>query len=491
MGGGPAGLTASYQLGKAGIPSVVLEKDGVVGGLARTVDFNGYRFDIGGHRFFTKVPAVEEIWREILSPEDFPRRRRLSRIYYDGHYFPYPLRLWTTLRRLGLVNSVWILASYLRSRLFPFREEKTFEQWVCNRFGRRLYRLFFRTYTEKVWGMPCGEISAEWAAQRIRGLSLSTALRHAMTERTRSRGKAAITTLVEEFDYPRLGPGMMWERAAEAAVRLGGEVRKNARVSRIFWNGDRVDAVEITAEGPPERITGSHFFSTMPIPELIEMLDPPAPPEVRSAAARLRHRDFLTVAVVVSRAQVFPDNWIYVHDPSVKVGRIQNFKNWSPEMVPDAAKTCLGLEYFCFENDALWSAPDDELVALATRELVQLGLVRADEIEAGTVVRMPKAYPVYDATHQESLRAVREFTDGVVNLQLLGRNGTHRYNNQDHSMLTAMLAVRNVLGEKHDLWSVNAEPAYLEETAASDRLGAELSRLNATQPRVPRRAWEA
>jgi len=489
LGAGPAGLTAAYQLCKAGVPCTVLEKDDLVGGLARTVNYKGYRFDIGGHRFFTKVRAVEDLWREILPAADFMRRKRLSRIYYRGRYFPYPLRLWTTLRNLGVGNSLLILASYARSKMFPSRDEKNVEQWISNRFGRRLYRMFFKTYTEKVWGIPCKEISAEWAAQRIQGLSLRSALRDAVG-RAAGRAVPVVRTLIDEFDYPRLGPGMMWERAAEIVTARGASVRRRVRVARILRKDGLVSAVEIEADGARKRVDGAHFISTLPIPSLIEMLDPPAPAEVRAAAARLRYRDFLTVALIVRRANVFPDNWLYIHEPAVRLGRIQNYKNWSPGMVPDPTRTCLGLEYFCFEHDGLWESSDSDLIALGTSELVQLGLVRAEEVEDGTVVRVPKAYPVYDDALAESLRVVRAFLENLPNLQLVGRNGTHRYNNQDHSMLSAMLAVRNLLGERHDLWKVNVDASYHEGMSAADRLEAERARLEDTQPRVPRRIPE-
>ncbi len=489
LGGGPAGLTAAWQLCKAAIPSTVLEKDGAVGGLARTVEYKGYRFDIGGHRFFTKARSVEEVWREILPPEDFPRRRRLSRIYYNGRFFPYPLRPWETLRGLGAREGLLILGSYLRARLSPAPAEETFEHWVTNRFGRRLYRTFFQTYTEKVWGIPASEISADWAAQRIAGLSFWTAVRSALGLPSRN-GNGGPRTLVDEFDYPRRGPGMMWEKAAEVVSRNGCRLRRQASARKIFWRGDRVEAVEAVIAGKAETIEGSHFVSTVPMRELVEMLEPASPASVREAASRLRHRDFLTVALIVRRADVFPDNWIYVHDSSVRLGRIQNFKNWSADMVPDPSRTCLGLEYFCFENDDLWGSSDDELVALGVRELAQIGLVRPEEVEDGTVVRMRKAYPIYDAGHRETLLAIRSFTARLGNLQLVGRNGTHRYNNQDHSMLTAMLAVENILGARHDLWKVNADAVYHESEGPAQGLAAELDQLEETQPRVPRRMRE-
>ena len=473
IGGGPAGLTAAYELSKAGWASVVLEKDDVLGGIARTVNYRGYRFDIGGHRFFTKVPAVEEFWREVLGEADFLRRPRLSRIYYKKKFFQYPLRAANALRGLGLWNSALILVSFFQAQWFPRKPERTFEDWVTNRFGTRLYRTFFKSYTEKVWGMPCHEISAEWAAQRIQGLSLIAAMKNALLPPPSTDKRRVIKTLIDAFDYPRLGPGQMWTTVAEIVQRRGQTVRCGAGVEKILWDGDRVQAVEVSGE----RIAGSHFISSMPMRELIHKLSPAVPAPVREAAAQLKYRDFLTVALILNRRDVFPDNWIYIHDSDVKMGRIQNFKNWSPDMVPDPAKTCLGLEYFCFEGDGLWNMPDRELIELGKRELEALGLARAVDVEDGTVVRMPKAYPVYDADYVDHLRVIRRFLESLGNLQVVGRNGMHKYNNQDHSMYTAMLAVRNILGGQYDLWRVNADQEYHEE----------LTRLESTQPRVPER----
>lgn len=468
IGGGPAGLTAAYELAQAGMQSVVLEKDNVLGGIARTVNYKGYRFDIGGHRFFTKVPAVEEFWRAVLAAGEFLRRDRLSRIYYNKKFFHYPLRAWNALTGLGLWNSVRIVVSYVWAQLFPIQLERTFEQWVTNRFGARLYRTFFKSYTEKVWGIPCDQISADWAAQRIKGLSLLAALKNALLQQPNT-----IKTLIDAFDYPRLGPGQMWETVAEIVQERGHEIRYGASVEKIHWTSGRVTGVETDAV-----VTGEHYLSSMPLRELIQKLSPPAPAAVRRAADGLNYRDFLTVALIVNRQDVFPDNWIYIHDPDVKMGRIQNFKNWSPDMVPDQNKTCLGLEYFCFEGDGLWTMADAELIELAKRELEQVGLVRAAEVEDGTVVRMPKAYPVYDAAYVEHLAVVREFLGTLENLQVIGRNGMHKYNNQDHSMFTAMLAVKNIRGGRYNLWQVNADAEYHEE-------------LETTQPRVPTRVEEA
>jgi len=487
IGAGPAGLTAAYELCKAGISSIILEKDRVVGGISRTVNYKGYHFDIGGHRFFTKVKAVEAMWREVLADGQFLRRGRLSRIYYNKKFFYYPLRASNALLGLGIWNSALIFLSYLRAQLFPEKPEETFEQWISNRFGKRLYRIFFKTYTEKVWGIPCNQIMAEWAAQRIKGLSLLAAVKNALIQKQQTKGDV-IKTLIDAFDYPELGPGMMWEAVKGIVERDGSEIRLNAGVEKILWSGGTVDALEVMVDGKPETIEGTHFISTMPIRELIQKFEPPVPDNVLRAAEALNYRDFLTVALVVNQRELFPDNWIYIHDADVKVGRIQNFKNWSPSMVPDPEKTCLGLEYFCFEGDGLWTMPNADLIELGKKELGILGLVNPADVVDGSVVRMPKAYPVYDGGYAESLRVVREFLDNVPNLQLVGRNGMHKYNNQDHSMLTAMLAVRNILGASYDLWQVNAEQEYHEEVTDRDKTNAsEFAMLASTQPRVPRR----
>jgi protoporphyrinogen oxidase len=488
MGGGPAGLTAAYMLAKVCIRSVVLEKEKVVGGLSKTIQYDGYRFDIGGHRFFTRVKAVQEMWREVLPDGDFLRRKRLSRIYYNNKFFYYPLRLSNTLSGLGFWNSALILISYLRAQLRFKKRDDTFEDWITNRFGKRLYRTFFKSYTEKVWGMPCDEITAEWAAQRIKGLSLVSAVKNAVLARFTKHKSEVINTLADEFYYPRQGPGMMWEAVARIVQEQYGRVSLDAHIESILWSGNKVEAVEISRGSEIERIGGTDFISSIPVSELIAKMKPAAPASVLKAAASLNYRDFLLVVLIVNRPSVFPDNWIYIHDPKVKIGRIQNFKNWSAEMVPDREKTCLGLEYFCFEGDSLWAMSDDDLVELGKRELHQLGLVCASEVEGGLVVRTQKAYPVYDSTYREALRAIRGFVDGIDNLQLVGRNGMHKYNNQDHSMLTAMLAVENILGASHDLWEVNADQKYLEGTSQSEvgsQAAVEIARLASTQPRVP------
>jgi protoporphyrinogen oxidase len=459
VGAGPGGLTAAYLLAREGIPVTVLEGDEVVGGLSRTVEYKGYRFDIGGHRFFTKYEPVEALWQEVLGPE-FISVPRLSRIFYDGKYFDYPLKAANALGGLGLWTTLRVVASYLRSRLSPEPEETNLEQWVSNRFGRRLYEIFFRTYTEKVWGIPCTEISAEWAAQRIQNLSLWSAILSATSLNRRS---ADIRTLIHEFQYPRLGPGQMWEAFRDRVVEMGGEVLMRHKVRGVHVEDGRVVAVEAETPEGTRRIEGEHFVSTMPVRSLVRALRPAPPEEVAGAGEGLAYRDFLVVALILDQADPFPDNWIYVHSPGVRVGRIQNFRNWSPAMVPDEGRTCLGLEYFCFEGDGLWSMPDEELVALATRELAELGLADPERVHEGTVVRVPKAYPVYDAAYRAHLDAVRAHLDPVPNLHLIGRNGMHKYNNQDHSMLTAMMTVWNMQGAGHDVWAVNTDFDYHEE----------------------------
>jgi protoporphyrinogen oxidase len=459
IGGGPAGLTAAYELSKHRVPAVVLEADKQVGGLARTVNYRGYLFDIGGHRFFTKWTEVQQIWQEILG-DKFLERPRLSRIYYRKKFFFYPLKPKNALLGLGPFESLRIVASYIRSRLFPHPVEENLEQWVSNRFGKRLYEIFFKTYTEKVWGVPCTEIRAEWAAQRIKGLSLTTAIRNALFKQKRPKVK----TLIDRFHYPERGPGQMWEMLTERLRQLGYPVLTDRPVMRICHKGRKVTHLVARGEQGEEYFYGTDFISSMPIRELVRALDPAAPEEIRRAASSLRYRDFLIVSLILNRKHLAPDNWIYVHEPGVKVGRIQNFKNWSPAMVPDPNKTCLGMEYFVFENDELWSSPDERLIDLAKRELVQLGLARAEEIEDGTVVRMPKAYPMYDNGWADQVQKIRRYLEAnLPNLQLVGRNGMHKYNNQDHSMMTALCAARNILGSEYDLWAINTEGDYHEE----------------------------
>ena len=483
LGAGPAGLTAAYELAKAGVASTVLEADDTVGGLSRTAEYKGYRFDIGGHRFFTKVTPVEELWIEILG-DDLLTRPRLSRIYYNGKFFSYPLKPFNALFGLGIFKTTRCVASYAWARLFPKRPEEDFATWISNRFGKRLFEVFFKTYTEKVWGIPCSEIQAEWAAQRIKGLSLMTALKNALIGDRSASKQDTVKTLINQFLYPRHGPGMMWEKAQELVEGMGSRVLMEQPVSRVLWSAGKIDAVEAGGQ----TYSGEHFISSLAIRELIESFEPAPPENVIAAARKLKYRDFLTVALMVRGESLFPDNWIYIHEPGVKLGRLQNFKNWSPEMVPDPAMTGLGLEYFCSEGDGLWSLTDAELVELGKREIVELGFTTAADITDGTVVRMKKAYPVYDRDYAPALETIREFLATVPNLQLIGRNGMHRYNNQDHSMLTAMLAARNILGAKHDLWQVNVDEEYHEQ--GREIKLEDVRELDSTQPLVPRKLAE-
>ena len=461
IGAGPAGLTAAWELRKAEVPVVVFEKDRMVGGISRTESYKGYRYDIGGHRFFTKVEIVEKWWIDILKGE-FLTRPRLSRIYYNDRFFDYPLKPINALTNLGIFEAIRCLASFAVAQVWPSRDEKTLDRWVSNRFGTRLYQIFFKTYTEKVWGMPCSEISADWAAQRIKNLNLLKAVTNALVGE--SKKGEVVTTLIESFQYPRLGPGQLWEKVAQNVTESGGTLQLNTGVKAIHHDGTRAVAVTVVDDaGKESRVEGAHFISSMPVRELVNCLDPKPPAAVLEAADRLRYRDFLTVGLVIDHPEVFPDNWIYIHSPAVKVGRIQNFKSWSPHMLPDQSKSSVGLEYFVQENDDVWGASDEELVALATREVEALGLVPKNRVVDGCVIRIPKAYPVYDDIYQDCLKTIREYLDTLPNLQLVGRNGQHRYNNQDHSMVTAMYAARNVLGDKLDVWAVNVEAEYHEE----------------------------
>jgi len=436
----------------------VLEKHAIVGGLARTEQYKGFHFDMGGHRFFTKSEEVNRMWTEVLL-EDFLLRPRLSRIYYRKKLFYYPLRPLDALVKIGPVDAVRMVLSYLRWQAFPYEKEETFAQWVTNRFGKRMFETFFKAYTEKVWGIPCSELKAEWAAQRIKDLSLKAVLVSFVM-----KPGTAIRTLTEEFRYPRLGPGMMWNAVKDRIEANGGTVRLGCDVTAVRRDGNRIQSVVVRNGRSEETIEAGAFISSMPLAELVQKVDPPPPAAVLEAARSLRYRDFLTVCLIVNHPSLFPDNWIYVHDPDVKVGRIQNFKNWSPAMVPDPRKSSLGLEYFCNEGDALWTSSDAELVELGRRELDRIGLASYGDVEDGCVFRVPKSYPVYDGGYREHLEVLKRWIEGLENCQSIGRNGLHRYNNQDHSMLTGMYAVRNaVLGERNDLWSVNADQEYHEE----------------------------
>ena len=477
MGAGPAGLSAAYELARARQRTTVLEADSQVGGLSKTMHHRGFLFDIGGHRFFTKIGLVEQMWRDVLGPELLVRPR-LSRIYYRHKFFDYPLRPLNAVRGLGIVESARCTVSYVTARMAPRRPEEDFETWVSNRFGKRLFDIFFRTYTEKVWGLKCREISADWAAQRIQSLSLAAVIKNALIpSRIASRPKS----LIERFLYPRRGPGQMWEKTAELVEAGGSRVLLNTPVRTIHHDGQRITAVD-TETGSH---AAKHFISTLPIRDLIASMRPIAPPSIQHAAAQLRYRDYLAVCLICNVSNLFPDNWIYVHDPDVHVGRIQNYGNWSSAMVPVPGASCLGLEYFCFEGDRLWSMTDAELVQLGISEVAQLGLLRKDQVEEGVVLRVPKAYPVYDGTYKAQLAEIRGWLDQFSNLQLIGRNGMHRYNNQDHSILTGMLAARNILGSNYDLWQINADAEYHETGSVVSE--EEIAAMNKSQPAVPPR----
>ena len=485
IGAGPAGLTAAYLLGKQGYDVTVLEGTDEIGGISKTAQYKGYRFDIGGHRFFTKITPVQALWEELLADEfiDVPR---LSRIHYRGKYFHYPLKAMNALTGLGIINAFRIVFSYIDAQLHPSPIEETLDQWVTNRFGRRLYEIFFKTYTEKVWGIPCTEVRAEWAAQRIQGLSLARAILSATSLNRRSTD---IKSLINSFKYPRFGPGQMWETCAQRVRELGGTVHMNHLATRIELTDGRATAVLARTPEGEVRIEGEHFITTTDIRSLVRALGDAMPEAVRTAGEGLAYRDFLTVALILERRDLFPDNWIYVHTPGVKVGRIQNFNNWSAAMVPNEAHTCLGLEYFCFEGDGLWTSTDAELVALGSKELEELGMAKASDVVDGTVVRMPKAYPTYDGQYRAHLDTIRGSIDRIPNLHTVGRNGMHKYNNADHSMYTAMLTLENMQGATHDVWAVNTDFDYHEEQKVEkDNPTARIESTDAQYPRSTGRA---
>jgi len=480
IGAGPAGLTSAYLLTKAGLSVAIIEKDErYVGGISRTVEHEGYRFDIGGHRFFSKSQAVVDLWNEIL-PDDFIQRPRMSRIYYEGKFYSYPLRAFEALRNLGIWRSSVCMASFAWSKLFPNKAVRSFEDWTVNQFGRKLYSIFFKTYTEKVWGMPCNEMSADWAAQRIKGLSLWGAvvdgLKRSLGLNKRPNDGMATKTLLESFRYPRLGPGMMWEAARDkilvsghGALLMGHSLKQLAQDATGHWR------MTASHSGGESVIHARHVISSAPMRELATRIHPL--PQSLPEAMELKYRDFLTVALKIRSDDLFPDNWIYIHDSKVQVGRIQNFRSWSPEMVPDAGVACVGLEYFCFEGDGLWSKSDTDLVALATREMEILGLVNPDQVIGGSVVRQEKAYPVYDETYAANVATMRaDLEERFPTLHMVGRNGMHRYNNQDHAMMTAMLTVENIKAEAriYDIWCVNEDAEYHEagDEGAQDAIPA-------------------
>ncbi|MDD2326200.1 MAG: NAD(P)/FAD-dependent oxidoreductase [Alphaproteobacteria bacterium] len=467
IGGGPAGLMAAHELVHTSDKKVrLLEADPVYfGGISRTQNYKGFHFDIGGHRFFSKSKEIEAIWKKIL-PNDLMTRPRLSRIYYNRKFFSYPLRAFEALFNLGIWESTLCMISHVKWRLFPVRQPKSFADWVSNAFGYRLFSIFFKTYTEKVWGMSTDELSADWAAQRIKGLSLTRAI---MASVMKSLGqKSSIKTLTETFTYPRLGPGMMWHAAADQIRAKGGVIETDRRAIR-FVRDDKQGVWAVTArdgQGQEHVYYAREVISTAPMRDVIQAIQPAM--ETAKAASKLRYRDFVTVALLMNKPAPFKDNWIYIHDPSVLVGRIQNFAAWSPDMVPSKQEGCLGLEYFCFEGDTFWTTEDKKLVALAKEELGKLGLVDVSKVFDGCVVRQPKAYPVYDDAYHDTVAAIKkELGERYPSFQLAGRNGLHKYDNQDHAMMTALLVARNVIAGKHlyDPWSVNEDAEYHEECA--------------------------
>ena len=487
IGAGPAGLTTAYQLAKGGAEVLVLEQDGeYVGGISRTAHYKGYLFDIGGHRFFSKSREVVELWNEIL-PDDFIERPRLSRIFYGGKFYAYPLRAFEAFVNLGPIESALCMASFGWAKLTPIKAPATFHQWVRNQFGERLFGIFFKTYTEKVWGMSCDEISADWAAQRIKGLDLLAAVLDGVKRSLhlhRAAGDGGPKTLIESFRYPRRGPGMMWEACKARILALGGRVELGVKVTGLAFDAD-TGLWTVSATRGEEIVTyqARNVVSSAPIRELIDAISPR--PASHNAATALGYRDFLTVVLIGQTARQLPDNWVYIHDPAVRVGRVQNFRSWSPEMIPDAASTCLGLEYFCFEGDGLWTSSDADLLELAKSEIETIGLMRAADVVDGTVVRQAKAYPVYDGGYRGHVESVRaDIAAHYPGLHLVGRNGMHKYNNQDHAMMTGMLTAANILAGAtlFDVWDVNEDAEYHEGgvSGAREALGSE--RL------VPRRA---
>jgi len=460
FGGGPAGLSAGYVLTRQGYHVSIIEKEKQVGGISKTVEEQGYRFDLGGHRFFTKIPEVQQLWNELLE-EDFLLRPRLSRIFYRGKFFDYPIKPFNALSGLGLYEAILIMASYANAKIRPIKPEESFEDWVVNRFGRRLFEHFFKSYTEKVWGMSTKELKAEWAAQRIQGLSLVSAVTNTLLKQVR---KNRIKTLIEEFHYPRLGPGQMYEAMARSVERTGGVVLLNTRVSGIKIEQQQILSIRISdVEGRESQLEADYYISSLPLRDLLSLLSPHNDSDAARAGQTLKYRDFLSVNLALDKDFLFPDNWIYVHSPEVRLGRVQNFKQWSPAMVPEENCCSLGLEYFCNEGDELWSAQDADLVKLATEEISRIGLIESDLVKWGKVIRVPKAYPVYDDDYQKSIPIIRNYLLSLNNLQTIGRNGLHRYNNMDHSILTGLLAAKNIEGAAFDLWQVNTEEEYHEE----------------------------
>jgi len=470
IGAGPAGLTAGYELKKRNKDFIIFEKEKEIGGIAKTVKYKNFRFDIGGHRFFSKSEIVNKIWKEILPADDWLQRHRLSRIYYDNCFFDYPLKIDNVVKNLGLKRSLAIILSFINSKLFPIRDEKSFEDWIVNRFGWRLYKTFFKSYTEKLWGIPCEQIRADWAAQRIRGLSFTSAVKDALLRQIGFKNSEVIKTLITSFVYPKYGPGMMWQAMSGKILKGTNKkiIKRKTKVIKIIFNKKtaKVKRVIIKNEQGKERqVKTAALFSSMPIDELILLINPIPSKKVIKAAKDLMYRDFIQVALVFKMKKSFPDNWIYIHDPQVNILRVQNFKNWSPYLVPSKKYTCLGVEYTCNIGDEIWSLSDRRLKNLAKEELIKTRLVSKNKtVLGGKVARMKKAYPIYNSEYKKSVKIIKNFLKKIKNLYPIGRSGMFKYNNMDHSMLTAILSVRNFCEKKsYNVWDINTEEKYHEE----------------------------
>lgn len=457
LGAGPAGLAAGLELVKNGYFVQIVERDNFIGGIAKTIEYKGYRFDVGGHRFFTKNDEVNALWHETLK-KDFKKTPRLSRIFYNKKFFPYPIKLAETLQKAGIFASAACLFSFIRFKIAPVKPEKSFADWVTNRFGKKLFTMFFKSYTEKVWGIPTDKLSAEWAAQRIKGLSLWETITNALFS---SKKKAK--SLIEEFDYPRLGPGYMYEEMAKNIISKGGQVLLNRNIVEIKKNGSKIASIKVVDEkGNEENLAADYFISTIPLPDTVNFIRP-ALPEAAQIKKELKFRDFISVNLILDKEDVFPDTWIYIHDPAVVMGRIQNFKNWSKDMTKNPKHSPIGCEYFCNQNDKLWNKKDEDLIELAKKELETIGLAKASDVIDGLVYRMRDAYPVYMGKYQQATSKAREILARFSNLQVAGRGGMFRYNNMDHSILAGLYAARNLLGEKIDIWKINEDADYHEQ----------------------------
>jgi protoporphyrinogen oxidase len=464
VGAGPAGLACANELFVQKNKDFfidLIEKDSQVGGISKTVEFDGYYYDLGGHRFFSKIKEVNQLWKKTLS-KDFISRKRLSRIYYNYKFYDYPLKIKATLFNLGLYESFRIGISYLKSKLFPMKDEQNFEQWVTNRFGSRLYNTFFKTYTEKVWGLPCSEIRAEWAAQRIKNLSLISAVLNALPWKKKN---TKVKTLIDKFNYPKYGPGMMYEKMAENILKNKNfNLNINSEVLGLsFKNNKWCAKIKETS-----RIYNQEYdflVSTMPISSLIINMDYDIPIEIKDIASKLKYREFLIVCLVFDKPNKLKDTWIYIHDKSIKIGRLQILNNWSPYMVKDKNHASYGAEYFCSEGDDLWKTPDSKMVELAVKELKKINLVPNNyRCIQGKVVRVKKTYPVYDKFYADNISKLISFIKTIPNLQVAGRAGTFKYNNMDHSIYTGILAAKNIIlnENRYDIWSVNQDEEYHE-----------------------------